>query len=145
MTEVSYRIQNHSGGGTPGQITLIIPSGTAERVKQGQPSPSIPGDMVFVVGDTLVVKNEDAVDHQLGPFFIPKGTSAAVTFNQVANLAYTCTFSPEKYLGLEVKAPLTVYTRAIGILDAGIPLGILIALYVVFAIRPELAKEAGNK
>jgi hypothetical protein len=144
MSEAAYRIQTRSDGGASRQITLVIPPGTANLVKNGQPSPSIPGDMVFVVGDTLVVKNEDSSDHQLGPFFIPKGTSATVTFNQVANLAYACTFSPEKYLGLEVKAPLTVYTRAIGILDSGIPLGILIALYVVFAIRPELAKKAGK-
>jgi hypothetical protein len=145
MTEAAYRLQTHSNGQTPRQITLVIPSGTADLVKKGQPSPSIPSDMVFIVGDTLIVKNEDIANHQLGPFFIPKGASATVTFDQVANLAYACSFSPEKYLGLEVKTPLTVYTRAIGILDAGIPLGILIALYVVFAIRPGLAKEAKEK
>jgi hypothetical protein len=145
MSEVSYRIQTGSDGRTSRQITLVIPTGTADLVQQGQPSPNIPEDLVFVVGDTLVVKNEDSVDHQLGPFFIPKGTSATVTFGQVANLAYACTFTTEKYLGLEVKAPLTIYTRAAGILEAGVPMGILIALYVVFAIRPGLLKEAEKK
>ena len=141
MTEVSYRIQTRSEDRSQTQITLVIPRGTADLVKQGQPQPSIPGDLVFFVGDTLIVKNNDVVDHQLGPLFIPKGTSASLTFNQAGNLAYTCTFFPEKYLGLEVKKPLTLYTRVIGILEAGVPMGILIALYVVFAIRPGLAKE----
>jgi hypothetical protein len=141
MTEVSYRIQTGSDGRTQKQVTLVIPAGTADRVQQGQPSPSIPGDMVFVVGDTLVIKNEDIADHRLGPFFIPKGTSASLTFSQAENLAYACTFLPDNYFGLDVKARLTTYTRVIGILDAGIPLGILIALYVVFAIRPGLEKE----
>jgi hypothetical protein len=145
MTEATYRFQTRAQDRSQKQITLIIPQGTAKLVEQGQPSPSIPKDMVFVVGDELLVKNEDVVDHQLGPLFIPKGSSAALKFNQVENLAYACTFSPEKYLGFDVKAPLTIYTRIMGILSAGVPMGTLIALYVVFAIRPGLMKEKEKK
>jgi hypothetical protein len=141
MTEASYHFQSRSQDRSSRTIMLIIPAGTAKLVINGDTSPSIPKDMVFVVGDTLVVKNEDSVNHQLGPLFIPRGTSASLTFKQVENLAYACTFSPEKYLGLDVKAPLTIYTRVIGILSAGLPMGALIALYVVFAIRPGLKKE----
>jgi hypothetical protein len=141
MTEASYRFQTRSQDRDPRTITLTIPAGTAKRVNNGEPSPTIPKDLVFVVGDTLVVQNDDSVDHQLGPLFIPQGTSASIKFNQVENLAYACTFSPEKYLGLDVKTPLTIYTRIIGIFSAGLPLGTLIALYVVFAIRPGIKKE----
>ena len=140
-TEASYRFQVNQDAGNLKIITLIIPEGTAKRVSNGDSSPSIPKDMVFVVGDTLVVKNEDLVDHQLGPLFIPRGTSASIVFNQVENLAYACTFSPDKYFGLDVKAPLTLSTRILGILSAGLPLGTIIALYVVFAIRPGVKKE----
>ena len=145
LTEASYRFQMRDQDRSGKLITLLIPRGTGDQIKNGQPSPSIPKDMVFVVGDQLTVRNEDVVDHQLGPLFIPKGTSASLTFTQVGNLAYACTFLPEKYLGLDIKAPLTIYTRIMGILSAGIPMGTLFALYVVFAIRPGLAKEAAKK
>ncbi len=51
----------------PQEIVLTIPSGTADQVARGEQPPSIPENMVFVVGDTLVVKNDDTVDHKLGP------------------------------------------------------------------------------
>ncbi len=41
------------------EILLVIPPGTAKRVALGQQPPSIPQNMSFVVGDTLVVKNEN--------------------------------------------------------------------------------------
>jgi hypothetical protein len=145
MTEASYRFQTRSQDRDRKNITLVIPNGTADLVKSGEASPEIPKDMVFVVGDVLTVINKDHADHQLGPLFIPQGTSATLTFNRVENLTYACTFRTDKYLGLEVKAPLTLYTRLMGILSAGIPLGTLIALYVVFAIQPGLKKEAAPK
>ena len=43
----------------PQEIVLTIPAGTAEQVSRGEQPPSIPENMVFVVGDTLVVENED--------------------------------------------------------------------------------------
>jgi len=142
MTELTFRYQARGQDRDGKVITLAIPTGTADRIKLGEASPSIPDGLVFVVGDKLRVVNEDDADHQLGPLFIPAGTSAFLSFSQPENLAYACSFTPEKYLGLEVKEPLTINTRLMGILSAGVPLGTLIALYVVFAIRPGLKKEA---
>jgi len=145
MTEATYRFQIKSQDRDGKQLRLVIPLGTADLIMAGGASPVIPGDMTFVVGDVLVVENQDNVDHQLGPLFIPKGANAKLVFTKSENLAYACTFTPEKYLGLEVKLPLTISTRITGILSAGIPMGMLIALYVVFAIRPGLKKEAEMK
>jgi len=141
ISEAAYRFQAGSQDRAAGIITLVIPAGSAEQVSQGEQPASIPEGMTFVVGDTLVVKNEDSVDHQLGPLFIPRGSSASLTFQQVANLAYVCSFSRAKYLGLDIKAPLTIFTRLVGIMSVGLPLGALIALYVVFAIRPGMKGE----
>lgn len=113
----------------PQEIILTIPAGTAEQVAHGQQPPSIPTDMVFVVGDVLVVKNEDVVDHKLGPLWIPANTSAQLPLGQVENLAFECSFQPGKYFGLDVREPLTTSTRIFGIVYAGLPMGILIALY----------------
>ena len=123
----------------PKEITLVIPKGTAEQVARGEQPPSIPENMVFVVGDTLIVKNEDIVDHKLGPLFIPANSSAQLALNTEENLAYECSFQPSKYFGLDVHEALTASTRVFGILEVGLPLGILFALYS--AIMPVKKKE----
>jgi len=122
----------------PKSVEIIIPAGTSELVARGEQPPAIPTDMVFVVGDVLVVRNEDDVDHQLGPLWIPAGASGQLQLRQQEALAYECSFQPGNYIGLDVREPLTLATRLYGILYAGLPLGILIALYAL--ILPEKKK-----
>ena len=144
MTEVTYRFQTRAQDRDGKVVTLVIPLGTAQRVEDGDASPAIPEDMVIVAGDKLRIVNEDNVNHTFGPLFIPSGTTAEMAFTKPDNLAFACTFTPDKYLGLEIKEPLTLYTRVMGILSAGIPLGTLLALYIVFAIRPGLKSESSK-
>jgi hypothetical protein len=113
----------------PRDVILKIPNGTAEQVAQGKQPPSIPENMTFVVGDRLVVKNEDSVDHKLGPLWIPAHSTAQLALDQEANFAYECTFQPGKYFGLDIREPLTTNTRIFGIVYVGFPMAILIALY----------------
>ena len=113
----------------PQEIVLIIPAGTAEQVARGEQPPSIPENMVFVVGDTLIVQNEDIVDHKLGPLWIPANTSASLSLDQEESLAFECSFQPGKYFGLDVREALTTSTRIFGILYSGLPMALLIALY----------------
>ena len=113
----------------PKEIVLTIPKGTLEQVALGERPPSIPAHMIFVVGDTLVVKNEDAVDHKLGPLWIPANSSARLSLDQEEKLAFECSFQPDNYFGLDVYEPLTLSTRLFGILYTALPMAILIALY----------------
>lgn len=113
----------------PKEITLVIPNGTAEEVARGEQPPGIPENMKFVVGDSLIVQNQDTVDHQLGPLWIPANSSAQMSLDQVESMAYECSFQPGKYLGLDVNQPLTLGTRIYGILYIALPLGILFWLY----------------
>lgn len=120
----------------PQEIVLTIPAGTADKVARGEQPPSIPPDMIFVVGDTLVVKNDDVVDHKLGQLWIPAHSSASLALNEVQNMAFECSFQPGNYFGLDVRQPLTLGTRIYGILYAGVPLGILVLLYS-FVVPPK--------
>ena len=113
----------------PQEIVLTIPEGTAEQVARGEQPPSIPDNMIFVVGDTLLVRNEDTVDHKLGPLWIPANSSAQLSLEQEESLAYECTFQPGNYFGLDVREPLTTATRLYGIFYVAVPMAILIALY----------------
>ena len=69
IAEGSFAILKDKSDHAPSRIELVIPAGTADKVAAGQTVLSLPAEMVFVVGDTLVVKNEDTTNHQLGPIW----------------------------------------------------------------------------
>jgi len=135
ISELSFVFQ-HETARPPQEVILTIPAGTAEKVAHGEQPPSIPKDMIFVVGDTLVVVNQDDVDHKLGQLWIPANSSARLALNEEQNMAFECSFQPGKYFGLDVRQSLTLGTRIYGVLFAGIPLGILILLYS-FVVPPK--------
>jgi hypothetical protein len=118
----------------PREIVLTIPAGTADQVKRGEQPPSIPQNMTFVVGDRLVVRNEDSADHKLGPLFIPANSSAQLALDQEESLSYECSFQPGKVFGLDVQEPVTLGTRLFGIVFVGFPMAILFALLGFFVV-----------
>jgi hypothetical protein len=134
ISEMTFYFLNSGETRPPRTIELTIPPGTADKVALGESDPTLPAIMVFVVGDTLVVRNLDSVVHQLGPLFIPSGSSASMKLDTEQDYSFACTFQTSKYIGLSVKSPLTLSTRILGILEAGLPMGVLIALYAVFAM-----------
>lgn len=111
VSEVAFAIQKEKYDRPPQQVELVIPAGTSERVQAGEPAPSIPEEMVFVLGDTLLVKNQDAIDHQLGPVWVPPGAQARLVLEEPGKFAYSCSFQPTRYLGLDVRKPTTWSTR----------------------------------
>lgn len=128
VSEVSFVFMRETAR-PPQEVILTIPAGTAEQVARGEQPPTIPEDMTFVVGDTLVMKNEDNVDHKLGQLWIPANSTARLALNEEQNMAFECSFQSGNYFGLDVRQSLTWGTRIYGILYAGLPLGILLALY----------------
>ena len=134
ISELTFYFLNTGETRPPQVVELNIPAGTAGRVALGQSDPALPSDMFFVVGDTLMVNNLDSVVHQLGPLFIPSGSSASLKLDTEQDYAFACSFTPSKYIGLNVRPPLTLVTRILGILEAGLPMGILIALYSIYAL-----------
>jgi hypothetical protein len=125
----------------PREIVMTIPAGTSEQVARGEQPPTLPENMTFVVGDRLVVRNEDSVDHRLGPLWIPASSSAQLSLGQEENLAYECSFQPGKYFGLDVREPLTPRTRIFGIMFVALPMTILILLYSL-VITPKKKENA---
>jgi len=128
----------------PRDVILVIPPGTAQEVARGEQPPSIPQNMTFVVGDRLVVKNQDSVEHKLGPLWIPPNSTAQLSLDQQDSFAYECTFQPGKYFGLDVREPLTLATRIYGIVDVAIPMAVLIALYSFF-FQPKKKEDVATK
>ena len=128
ISEISYLILREESR-APEVVDLIIPEGTSAEVAEGKAPPSIPEGMRFVVGDTLVVHNNDYVDHQLGPLWIPPGSTASMVLDREQNFIFACSFQPSNFFGLDVREPVTIWTRLGGVLFSGIPLGAILALY----------------
>jgi hypothetical protein len=139
FNEVTFRLQGNSTSRDPQTIQLIIPRGTADKVAQGQNV--LPAGQIFVVGDTLEVKNEDTVTQTLGPLVIPPGSSASIKLNQVGLMSYTCSFQTSQYYGIEVQGAITPWMRLKASLLAGLPLGLLLGVYslVVKPLKPKTA------
>jgi hypothetical protein len=130
----------------PQRVELVIPYGTAERVKEGAVVGSILNDLVLVQGDILVVKNEDVVAHNLGPLFVPSNTSGVLEMNAANDYTYECSFRPDKYIGLEVRPRLEGGVRFQGILSVGLPSGMMLFVYTYLMNwkAPWLRKEEKN-
>jgi hypothetical protein len=146
IAEGSYALLKDKSDRAPERIELVIPAGTAGRVAAGQAVASIPTDMTFVAGDTLVVRNEDAASHQLGPIWVPPGSSASLNLDQANQYSYSCSFQPNRYIGLDVRPRATLGTRIVAILFAGLPTGVMLAVYsfVAFPIRKQDHASPGD-
>lgn len=138
VSEIGIRLQNENTARAPMEIELVIPTGTAARVAAGEDAPSIPDEMTFVEGDVLVVVNEDAEAHTLGPLYVPSKGSASMHLDHADNFALACSFSSAKYFGLNVKPPTTLATRLTGISFAAPPTAVMLFIYslIVFPIKP---------
>ena len=122
---------------------INIPPNTAERIENGFPIPSIPESMIFFEGDKIIVQNDDSVSHQLGPIWVPAGSSGTLTLEKPQSYSLSCTFQPTKVMGLEVRPRLTNNIRFQGVLAIGLPSGVLIWLFSI-VIFPLESKTNGG-
>lgn len=133
LGELAYLLIKDPASRPPTTVELIIPAGTAERVAAGETPPGIPEEMVFVAGDTLLVKNEDSVTHQLDLLFVPAGASASMSLPEANDFAFSCSFQPNNYFNLTVRQATTLVTR-LSALWYGVPVtvGFLLAYSFIF-------------
>lgn len=111
INEGAHQLFKEDTDRAPETVEIDIPRGTAEKVETGQQVPSIPEEMVFVVGDTLRVNNHDTVDHELGPLYIPAGSSASLLMEDANKYVLGCSFQPTQYLGFDVRSRTTTNSR----------------------------------
>lgn len=147
ISEGSFFLQRTQLDRMPDQFELLVPAGTAERIQAGLPVPSLPDNMSFVEGDVILVKNEDLVSHQLGPIWVPAGSTGKLTLENPNSYTLTCSFQPSQRLGLEVRPRVTGEIRVQGLLAVAAPTSVLVMLYLLVlkplpkADRPEGQEE----
>lgn len=143
INEGAFILQKENSDRAPETIQLVIPPGTAEQVAAGGAGPTLPEEMVFVVGDVLEVKNEDNVDHQLGPIWVPPGSTGSLVLEDANKYSYSCSFTPSKYLGFDVRLPTTLGTRLAALGIATPPMTIFFFIYslLAFPVKTQKSKE----
>jgi len=144
ISEASFQVLTQGEADSREEISITIPNGTAERIRNGYLVPSIPENIVFYEGDRIVVNNEDTENHQLGPIWVPPGSQGVLNLQNSDNYSLTCTFQPGKMMGIEVRPKITSYVRFQGILAIGLPTGVLGFLFslIIFPIRNDLELAA---
>ena len=147
INEGVYFFQREDYDRGPQTVKILIPEGTADKVAQGDELPTLPESMVFVVGDVIEVKNEDVVDHQLGPIWVPPGTTGSLVLEEANKFSYTCSFSPTNYFGLDVRQPTTLATRLTGLMISAPSMAVFLFIYsfLVFPIKPAQKANAAEK
>lgn len=140
MSELVYLLQRENTSRGPRIVELIIPVGTGESLARGEDFFTLPEEMVFVVGDKLVVDNQDTVEHRLGPLWIPPKATASLKLSESDDYTYSCSFSSSKYLGLTVRKPVTWKSR-LNALWYGVPPTLMFLLVYSFAVRPINVQE----
>lgn len=140
FNEAVYFLQRDERDRPPKTIELVIPEGTAEQIAQGAEEVAIPEGMTFVIGDVLLVRNADVVDHQLGPLWIPAGRAASLRFDTADKIAYQCSFVVGNYFGVDVLKPTTWSSRLLALAMAAPTLAMLLFVYSL-VVAPLKTKE----
>ncbi len=145
FNEITYAFLKEGDDRAPQSVQIVIPPGTAERVAAGEPVPSIPTGLTFVAGDVLEVVNQDSVDHQLGPLWIPAGATASLALEAAQKLSYTCSFQTSKYLDIDVRAVTTLNDRLTALALAVPTLTSLVFLYSLAALPLDAQDKKKNR
>ena len=131
ISEFSFQTISSGSDHEPQDYEIVIPDGTSERIGNGLPVPSIPENMVFYEGDKIIVKNEDVTSHQLGPIWVPAGSTGTLTLENPQSYTLSCSFQTSKILGIDVLPRLTNNIRLEGLLAIGLPSGVLLWLFTI--------------
>ncbi len=86
----------------PRTIELVIPAGAARRVAAGANPLGVPRSLSFASGDLLVLRNDDAVPHRVGPSVVPPGGETTILMRPSTAGAFVCTVHPSGSLAFDV-------------------------------------------
>ncbi len=74
------------------------------NIAVGQEVVVLPSKLEFRVGDKIVIRNEDHVDHPVGPYFVRAGEEFSITFGAPGKFEGYCPVSEGKRYDIEVTA-----------------------------------------
>ncbi len=104
-TEYRSASDNHALDNDPAhQMVIVIPQGTRILMQLGQAPDIIPTKVYFKVNgqNTLVIKNNDVVDHTIGPYVVHAGETLRQTFTRAATFQGKCSVNARSTVSIIV-------------------------------------------
>lgn len=85
---------------------IVIQPGTDEMMMEGLAGNLIPNEILLQAGgrNTLVIRNDDFADHNIGPFFVRAGETVRQQFTEPAVYEGTCSISHSDEIRIVVTA-----------------------------------------
>ncbi|NQW19740.1 MAG: c-type cytochrome [Chloroflexi bacterium] len=88
--------------GSPQDIVIDIPRGTAEQIARGEENDVIPDLIRLNQGDSLVLINQDLDGHRVGGLFVNEASTVRAKFNEAGSFSYFCSVHPSGQTVFEV-------------------------------------------
>jgi hypothetical protein len=80
----------------------IVPPGTQARLEAGETVTVMPSELHLSVGDTLRIRNDDAVDQSVGPYVVMAGQALEVTYSEPGRFEGWCPLSEGQTYVIEI-------------------------------------------
>lgn len=82
---------------------VVVPAGTQERIDGGEAVELLPSTFEVAIGDRLVIVNDDAATHQVGPYIIGPGQRIEQQFLVPGRIEGVCTLHPSGEVAIVVR------------------------------------------
>jgi hypothetical protein len=82
---------------------IVIPLGTQARIDAGEPVDVLSSPIRVKVGEAVRIRNDDTVDHVIGPYYLQAGAALQQTYRAPQTIEYTCFVNPDQAITLVVE------------------------------------------
>ena len=84
-------------------ISISVPEGTQAQMDAGEEIVLFPRRLEVGVGDRIVIENDDASSHQVGPYVVGPGQRIVQTFSTTGIIEGVCTLHPSGEVTIVVR------------------------------------------
>jgi len=84
-------------------ISISVPEGTQAQMDVGEEIVLFPRRLEVGVGDRIVIENDDASSHQVGPYIVGPGQRIVQTFSATGIIEGVCTLHPSGEVTIVVR------------------------------------------
>ena len=84
-------------------ISISVPEGTQAQMDAGEEIVLFPRRLEVGVGDRIVIENDDASSHQVGPYLVGPGQRIVQTFSATGIIEGVCTLHPSGEVTIVVR------------------------------------------
>jgi hypothetical protein len=81
------------GGRDPVTYRYVIPAGTGDRIAAGETVEIVPARLEVHVGDRLLLRNKDDIQHHMGPLFVDANSLLSLSFSDPGVIQGVCTLN----------------------------------------------------